>query len=198
MGTSIENLVNSGELSIETILSEAKEHSSGYFVHPSGIVISMKHKKPRVIKQRDGGYKFRYTSVGLCINGKHVDKYVHRLVAETFIPNPDNKEQVNHINGNQKDNRVENLEWTTPLENMKHAYENDLALRGSNCPWAKITEDEVIKCYQMYINGKSASCIAKELGISKTQAWRIATGKRWRHITEPLERATTIPNGSTQ
>lgn len=198
MGTSIENLVNSGDISIETILSEAKEYNSDYLIHPNGIIISTKYNKPRVMKQYDGGYKQRYKFVMLRIDGKSVNKYVHRLVAETFIDNPDNKEQVNHINGNQKDNRVSNLEWTTPLENMKHAYENELALRGENCPWTTLTNEDVIKCFKLHLEGKSQKYIRDALGMTESQVYKIVKRQRWRHITEPLERATTIPNGSTQ
>src|SRR5699024_1348986 len=64
-----------------------------------------------------------------------IPKYfpVHRLVAMAFIPNPDNKPQVNHINGNKKDNCVKNLEWCTSSENNLHAYKTGIN-KGSK-PW---------------------------------------------------------------
>ena len=67
-----------------------------------------------------------YKFVGLIINGKQKRMRVHRMVALTFIDNPDNKPYVNHINGNRSDNNVENLEWVTPSDNTKHAVETGL------------------------------------------------------------------------
>lgn len=68
----------------------------------------------------------RYIRVALVKDGKRMYFHLHRLVAEAFIPNPENKRQVNHINGARYDCRVSNLEWVTPLENIQHAAEMGL------------------------------------------------------------------------
>lgn len=67
-----------------------------------------------------------YEIVNLKVKRKQKNKLVHRLVAETFIPNPFNKEQVNHKDGNKKNNSVDNLEWCSRHENMVHAYKQGL------------------------------------------------------------------------
>ena len=63
-----------------------------------------------------------YIQVRLSKEGKYYYRYIHRLLAKAFLPNPNNYRTINHINGNKHDNRVENLEWLTHSENMKHAY----------------------------------------------------------------------------
>ena len=75
-----------------------------------------------------------YKFVTLNINGKQKRMRVHRLVAETFIDNSENKPYVNHINGNRGDNNVENLEWVTPSENTQHAVNTGLFISGRTRP----------------------------------------------------------------
>ena len=67
-----------------------------------------------------------YEMVYLSVKSKKHSKLVHRLKANTFIPNPLNKKTVNHIDCDKKNNRVDNLEWLTNKENMKHAFDNGL------------------------------------------------------------------------
>ena len=77
-----------------------------------------------VLKPSIGEYG--YESVSLSMNNKKYMRRVNRLVAQTFIDNPDNLPQVNHIDGNKTNNRVENLEWCNGSYNMQHCYANKL------------------------------------------------------------------------
>lgn len=104
------------------------EDSNGmYEVSNTGKVRSLNYNKSgrtRELKQRINRYG--YCVVTLHIEGKQKYPTVHRLVAKAFIPNPDNKPQVNHKSGVKTDNNVENLEWSTTSENVKHAFDNGL------------------------------------------------------------------------
>lgn len=76
--------------------------------------------------------------------GRGKDFYIHRLVAETFIPNPKNLPQVDHIDTDKANCRVENLRWATGEENRKYAAEKGLAKEGEDRPDAKLTNEQVI------------------------------------------------------
>ena len=83
------------------------------------ITIDGKHLQERFIN--GGEYPNHYKFVCLRKDGKNKNRLVHRLVAEAFIPNPGNCSDVNHIDGNKQNNNLNNLEWCTRSENLKHA-----------------------------------------------------------------------------
>lgn len=95
---------------------------SGYFITNTGSVYSRINKQNRIKRLHPPKTRVGYYQVGLRKDGKRYFIGVHRLVAQAFIPNPENKSCINHINGIRTDNRVENLEWCTYSENMKHSY----------------------------------------------------------------------------
>ena len=93
-----------------------------YRIGRDGRVINSRgHEKTPYLHPESG-----YFGMNLYSNGRGYPKRVHRLVAETFIPNPENKPEVNHKDGNKQNNSVDNLEWVTRSENMLHAYSTGL------------------------------------------------------------------------
>lgn len=123
------------------------------------------------------GYKHVFLGNGDCSK-------VHRLVAQAFIPNPENKPEVNHKDGNKLNNHVSNLEWVTHLENMQHAYKTGLAKTqvGEKSPRAILTKKQVDEIRKNYIPRDKTFGLRPlgiMYGVTSHCIWRIISNKNW-------------------
>lgn len=162
----------------QEIWKEIFGYEDYYSVSNLGNVKRIKSKKNLVIKYKKNGYAF------VCFSKKGKIKYyhVHRLVAQAFIDNPENKPQVNHINGIKSDNNVRNLEWVTSSENAIHSYKHlnrtrIVGLAGKNNPKSKpivmidlITGNEIERFY-------SSMCVQRKYGFNGAKICRVAIKK---------------------
>lgn len=147
--------------------------------------------KPRILKNatETSGYLF----VAL-YNGYRKQYKIHRLVAEAFIPNPNNLPQVNHKDLNKQNNRVDNLEWCTASENIKHAFKHGVRkmpdklknmiknFDGENNPNSKLKKDEIIDIKTQINNGISYKKIAQKYNLNPNYIYLIKNGKVWKNI----------------
>lgn len=134
-----------------------KGYEGLYEVSNMGRVKSLHTSQGIILKQYTDYYK--YMKVTLNKNGTHKTKLVHRLVAITFIRNPNNYEVVNHKDGNKKNNTVDNLEWCTRSYNTKHAYHNGLMNADA--------KKRSVILYKRYGEYKSITEAAKSLGVAR-------------------------------
>jgi hypothetical protein len=136
--------------------------------------------KEKILKQTLYGIGKGYLYTNLA-NSKTY--YVHRNVALAFITNPQNKLEVNHIDGNTKNNKVDNLSWCTKLENMQHAYETGLisSKNGESNSNSKLKEQDVIEIRtfpKIYTN----AFICKLYGVGNQTVSYVRSRRSWKHI----------------
>lgn len=136
----------------------------------------------QTINKRNG-----YAYVNLCW-GKRKNCSVHRLLCTHFLPNPKGFKVTNHINGNQLDNRLENLEWCTHQYNIVHAF-SVLGRKGGNRLTfgtkhhnAKLNDEKVRLIRSLYKPGPTHAEIAKVVGVSKGTVTHVLKGKIWKHV----------------
>lgn len=146
-----------------------------YQVSNLGRIYSKKRRACLKVKRLAGR---GYYQVRLSKEGKYYYKNLHRLIAETFIPNPNKYRTVNHINGNKLDNRLSNLEWAVDCRQQHEA-----CLLGLK-PTTKhiLTESEIIKVYEMYSKGTSVKEIAEVYDTRIQQICKLVKGQRHQRL----------------
>lgn len=124
----------------------------------------------------------RYHVVKLSKNSIKKNHFVHRLVAEAFIPNPLNKPFINHVDANPSNNKESNLEWCTQSENINHAFKigTKKPCRGEGK--SKLKNFQILDIRERKANGESAEVLAKEYGLSYYYIFKIVKRKTWNHI----------------
>ena len=110
-----------------------------------------------------------YKEVLLSENGRTNNARVHRLIAETFIPNPDNLRDVNHKDGNKLNNDISNLEWVSHSENVKHSYNNGLQnkVRNKHGIYNVLSNDDKQTISSRHKDGLLDREIAEKIGCSR-------------------------------
>jgi hypothetical protein len=127
--------------------------------------------------------KYEYEYKTMKLNGIRTTVYIHRMVAETYIPNPNNKPEVNHIDGNPKNNSVNNLIWSTSSENKLHKTRTLKRGIRENHPSVKLTENDIKWIRENYIPSDrkyGMNGLSKIFNISPSNIHKIIHNKIWK------------------
>ena len=123
-----------------TAVYDGEVYEGLYKVSNLGRILSLNYKntgKPGLMTPFDNGYG--YLQVELCKNKETKHCFVHRLVGEAFLPNPDNLPEINHIDEDKTNNRVDNLEWKNHRDNLNHGTHNERMAKTKSKPVLQLT-----------------------------------------------------------
>ena len=153
-----------------------KRYSDNYDASTDGHIRNSRTQRPlREFVGKDGYLRTQF-------GGK--SRLVHRVIASTFIDNPNNLPEVNHIDGDKLNNSVDNLEWCTRNDNLRHAYQHELrSAKRTNNARCKLTEDDVRYIKKNYRKGDKdfgASALSKKFGVARQTICAVVSGQNWK------------------
>ncbi len=163
-----------------------KEITESILVTEHGEVYRVKDGEPIAIAQHVD--KIGYPKVQLVVKGKRKTVMVHRLLAQTFLDNPDNKETVNHKDSNRSNNNISNLEWNTYSENNKHAYDHGLQVKkiGEQVHNSSLTNEQALEMYNKMLSGSTARELSNEFGLDVSVLTQLGRKASYRELTKDL------------
>lgn len=175
------------------------ENSDYYAISDKGRIKRLEHSvwsswnnsystfKEKLLTPNNNNTKGYYRQAVKYIDGTIVIESIHRLVARMFIENdnPMVKNQINHIDGNKSNNCVENLEWCSQSENMRHridTLDSKNWRQGETSPLSKLNDKKVIEIVELLNKGVKRSIITKQYNIAKSTISEIVAGRTWKHL----------------
>lgn len=139
--------------------------------------LTKRFKTGKVLSPCDNGNG--YMSVML---GRGNRRYIHRLVAQAFIPNDDNLPEVNHLNTKRDDNHVSNLEWCTQIDNINYTVLCGNVVKGEQQHRSKLSEEAVIHIRKQLNNGIKERVLAEMFGVKQSSINDIKHRRSWKHV----------------
>lgn len=154
------------------------KQNPNYMVNRDGVILKIKNRYESVKYISDGGYSKVY------LDSKE-DKFVHKIMAEAFMPNTENKQMVNHKDGDKSNYKLSNLKWTSFVENTKHAIDTGLFNpNGMGNGRSKLTDKEVKEIYKSTDN---TQILSEKYKVSKTTIKDIRAGRKWKTIIKDIK-----------
>ena len=143
--------------------------------------VNIGNSKNRLTTEKNLKPEKSYGYLRLVLNNNNIQKHylIHRLVAQAFIPNPENKSDINHIDSNRSNNIISNLEWVTRKENMEHCIKMGRNNRGEKQGSSVLKEKDIIKIRKSKLSIKT---LADKFNVSKGNIYHILKKETWKHI----------------